>query len=81
MIGAIEKVAQDPWPRQRPQPGKLRHIMTIGFVAGTAALAVFWLPDALTRQTDGRGAMVKAHGNRCYCAGACAAADRATVPQ
>lgn len=50
MIGAIEKVRKT-LARSRPQRGKLRHFITLGFVAGTAALAVFWLPDALTRQT------------------------------
>ncbi|MCO4847258.1 MAG: hypothetical protein KC448_04720 [Yoonia sp.] len=50
MIGAIEKVRKT-LAKSRPQRGKLRHFITLGFVAGTAALAVFWLPDALTRQT------------------------------
>ena len=50
MIGAIEKVRKS-LAKQRPQPGKLRQVLTVGIVAGTAALAVFWLPDALTRQT------------------------------
>ena len=50
MIGAIEKVRKT-LAKSRPQRGKLRHFITLGFVAGIAALAVFWLPDALTRQT------------------------------
>ena len=50
MINAIEKVGKS-IAKTRPKPGKLRHIMTIGFVAGTAALAIFWLPNALMQQT------------------------------
>lgn len=50
MIKAIEKVGKS-IAKTRPKPGKLRHIVTIGIVAGTAALAVFWLPNALMQQT------------------------------
>lgn len=50
MIAAIEKIRLSV-AKQRPQRGKLRQILTTGFVVGTAALAFFWLPDALTRQT------------------------------
>ena len=50
MINAIERVSKS-IAKTRPKPGKLRDIMTIGFVAGTAALAIFWLPNALMQQT------------------------------
>ena len=50
MIDAIEKVLKSV-AKSRPTPGKLRHAMTIGLLATTALLAVFWLPNALTRQT------------------------------
>jgi len=50
MIAAIEKVLSSV-AKSRPKPGKLRHFITLGLLAGTTALAVFWLPDALMRQT------------------------------
>ena len=50
MIDAIEKVRVS-LAKGRAQPGKLRQVATIATVAGALALAVFWLPDALTRQT------------------------------
>lgn len=50
MINAIEKVRRS-LARARPKPGKLRHWITAGVVAGAAALAVFWLPGALHDQT------------------------------
>jgi len=50
MIDAIEEVRKA-LAKARPQPGKLRHWMTAGLIAVTLALAVFWLPGALTRQT------------------------------
>lgn len=50
MIEAIEEVRKA-LARSRPHPGKLRHWLTAGLVVGTLALAIFWLPGALTRQT------------------------------
>lgn len=50
MIDAIEKVLKSV-AKSRPSPGKLRHFITVGVIAGTAALAIFWLPGALMRQT------------------------------
>ncbi|WP_458791067.1 hypothetical protein [Yoonia sp. MH D7] len=58
MIGAIEKIRKT-IAKQRPQRGKLRQILTYGFLAGTTAIAIFWLPDALTRQTVSVVPMVK----------------------
>lgn len=50
MIDAIDQV-QAALAKARPHPGKLRHWITAGVVAVTLALAVFWLPGALRRQT------------------------------
>ena len=50
MIKAIEKVLKSV-EKSRAKPGKLRNYLTVGFIAGTAALAIFWLPGALMRQT------------------------------
>lgn len=50
MIDAIEKIRAS-IERKRPKPGRLRWWLLGGFVATTAALAVFWLPDALVRHT------------------------------
>lgn len=50
MIEAIEKI-RTLIKRQRPKPGRLRWWILGGLTAGTAALAVFWLPDALVRHT------------------------------
>jgi hypothetical protein len=50
MIEAIEEVRKA-LAKSRPQPGKLRHWITAGVIALTLALAVFWLPGALMRQT------------------------------
>lgn len=50
MIGAIEKVRQS-LAKSRPKRGKLRGLLTLGILAGSAVLAVVWLPDALIRQT------------------------------
>ena len=50
MIDAIEEVRKA-LARARPRPGKLRHWITAGLVVTGLALAVFWLPGALTRQT------------------------------
>ncbi len=46
-INAIQKALE----KSRPKPGKLRLFMTLATVAATAALAIFWLPGALSRQT------------------------------
>lgn len=50
MVDAIEEICAA-LIKARPKPGKLRHWMTGGLIAVTLALAVFWLPGALTRQT------------------------------
>ncbi|WP_439154233.1 hypothetical protein [Yoonia sp.] len=50
MIDAIEQV-RAALGKTRPKPGKLRHLITAGFAALIVAIAVFWLPGALTRQT------------------------------
>ncbi len=50
MIDAIEEVSKA-LSKARPKPGKLRQWVTGGLIAGTLALAIFWLPDALMRQT------------------------------
>ncbi len=50
MIEAIEEVRKA-LAKVRPHPGTLRHWLTGGLIAVTLALAVFWLPGALTRQT------------------------------
>lgn len=50
MIDAIEEVRKA-LAKARPHPGKLRHLLTGGLIVVTLALAVFWLPGALTRQT------------------------------
>ncbi len=50
MIGAIEKVRRS-LGRRRPRPGRLRHVGIAGTVAVTLAVALLWLPGALTRQT------------------------------
>jgi hypothetical protein len=50
MIDAIEEVRKA-LSKARPKPGKLRYWITAGVVAVTLALAVFWLPGALLRQT------------------------------
>lgn len=49
MVDAIEEVRRA-LAKSRPRPGKLRHWLTGGSVAAALGLAVFWLPDALTRQ-------------------------------
>ncbi len=50
MIDAIEtlRTAID---RARPHPGRVRLYTVLGILAGLIALLVFWLPDALLRQT------------------------------
>ncbi len=50
MIDAIEKI-RTAIERQRPKPGRLRWWILGGSIAAAAALAVFWLPDALVRHT------------------------------
>ncbi|MBE0414229.1 hypothetical protein [Yoonia sp.] len=50
MIDAIEQI-RSAVGKTRPQPGKLRHLGTIGAVIAVLALAFFWLPGALMRQT------------------------------
>lgn len=50
MIDAIEEVRKA-LAKARPHPGKLRHWLTGGLIVATLALAIFWLPGALTRQT------------------------------
>lgn len=50
MIGAIEKVRKAV-AKSRTKPGKLRHLSTAVICAGIVAGAIFWLPDALVRQT------------------------------
>lgn len=50
MIGAIETVLRT-LAKSRPRQGRLRNVITFGFIILTAALAFFWLPNALTRQT------------------------------
>lgn len=50
MIEAIETVRRAVAAR-RPHPGRLRGGIFAAILAGTAALGVFWLPDALTRHT------------------------------
>jgi len=50
MIDALEKVRKS-LAKSQPKPGKLRQILTMSLLAGTAALAIFWLPGALMQQT------------------------------
>ena len=50
MTDAVEKVRKT-LARARPRPGRLRWLGMGLSVAMVAALAVFWLPDAITRQT------------------------------
>lgn len=50
MVDAIEKIRTS-IERKRPKPGRLRWGLLGGFGAITAALAVFWLPEALVRHT------------------------------
>lgn len=50
MIAAIERVRQV-IRKRRPQPGRLRLILLVGALCTVAALALFWLPDAMIRHT------------------------------
>lgn len=52
VIAALEKVRRA-IDKTRPRRGRLRHVLTAGFLAGIAALAVFWLPGALVTYTAG----------------------------
>ncbi|MFW2541495.1 hypothetical protein ACN2XU_02555 [Primorskyibacter sp. 2E107] len=48
MIAGVDRLLKA-IDRRRPQPGKLRLFLGLGFVAVIAAGAVFWLPSALER--------------------------------
>ncbi len=50
MVAAIEKV-RSLIARRRPQPGRLRLWLIGSTAAALAALALFWMPDALIRHT------------------------------
>ncbi|MCT4685256.1 MAG: hypothetical protein N4A39_16155 [Roseicyclus sp.] len=50
MIAAIETV-RAAIDKRRPHPGRLRLWISGGMAALALGLAIFWLPDALTRQT------------------------------
>ena len=50
MIDAIETVRRA-IERSRPRSGRLRLFISVTVLAAAGALAVFWLPDALTRHT------------------------------
>lgn len=50
MVDAIERI-RTAIARSRPRPGRLRLVLSMGLVAVVTALGVFWLPDALIRQT------------------------------
>lgn len=50
LIDAIEEISAA-LARARPKPGKLRYWTTAGLVIFALAMAVFWLPGALMRQT------------------------------
>lgn len=50
MVDAIEKI-RAAVAKSRPRPGRLRLVLGVGFIATVGLLGVFWLPDALIRQT------------------------------
>lgn len=50
MVAAIEKL-RGMIERRRPHPGRLRGLLGLGAGLIVAAGAIFWLPDALMRQT------------------------------
>jgi len=50
MVDAIETVRKS-LERARPKPGRLRLVLLTASFATVAALAVFWLPDALVNHT------------------------------
>ena len=50
MIEALRKLRRV-IEKRRPHRGRLRHVLTGGFLAAVAGLAVFWLPGALVSYT------------------------------
>lgn len=50
MVEAIERI-RSAIAKSRPRPGRLRLVLGFGFTIAAGVLGVFWLPDALTRQT------------------------------
>ena len=48
MIAALDTV-QDVLERRRPHPGRLRNWVILGVLSTATALAVFWLPGAMSR--------------------------------
>ncbi|MBV6636126.1 MAG: hypothetical protein KI788_09500 [Mameliella sp.] len=48
MINGIDRLLRA-IDRRRPRPGKLRFLLTGGTLAAIAAVAIFWVPDALER--------------------------------
>ncbi len=52
MIEAVERI-RSAIAKSRPKPGRLRLYLGAGFALVVGLLAVFWLPDALIRQTVG----------------------------
>lgn len=50
MVEAIERI-RSAIAKSRPRPGRLRLAFAVGLVTAAGVLGVFWLPDALTRQT------------------------------
>lgn len=50
MIEAIERI-RSAIARSRPRPGRLRVYLSAGFAVIALLLGIFWLPDALIRQT------------------------------
>ncbi len=50
MVEVIERI-RSAIARTRPRPGRLRLALAGGFTAALGVLVVFWLPDALIRQT------------------------------
>jgi hypothetical protein len=48
MIAALDTV-QNVLERRRPHPGRLRNWIILGVLASISALAVFWLPGAMSR--------------------------------
>lgn len=50
MVDAIERI-RAAIAKSRPRPGRLRLALGLGFTVAAGALGIFWLPDALTRQT------------------------------